>query len=315
MAPERISRRVCLTGALAGLCLFGLRPGSGHANHTPKSHMIEVDGVPLRFVQYGEGPPVVLLHGASGNLNDMTFRLAPAIAARGYSVISFDRPGHGRSGWPDEGGESLSGQAALMRQALRQMGITETTLIGHSYGGSVALAWALDDPLSVTRLMLISAPSQVWEGGLGLSTSLLANPLTGPVLAHTAPALVTGNFVRSAAGAVFAPQAMPEGYLDHLDLDLVLQPASLRANARQLDTLKQQLGPMMPVYSALDMPVELVHGTADTTVGLDIHSAVLVEQIPGARLTRLEGIGHMPHQVALPEVLAVFDRLETSPAP
>ena len=52
-------------------------------------------------------------------------------------------------------------------------------LVGHSYGGSVALAWAVDAPESISGLVLLAAPSQVWEGGLGLTNDLLASPVSG----------------------------------------------------------------------------------------------------------------------------------------
>jgi pimeloyl-ACP methyl ester carboxylesterase len=103
---------------------------------------------------------------------------------------------------------------------------------------------------------------------------------------------------------VFAPQAPSQGYLDHLGLDLVLRPASLRENARQLDAPKEEPGPMIPAYPALAMPIELFHGEADQTVGLEIHSAAFARQVPRARLTRLPGIGHMVHQDATAEVVA-----------
>lgn len=272
------------------------------------SRSVEVDGVTLAYVRAGSGAPVVLIHGASGNLRDWTQGAMQAMAAR-HDVIAFDRPGHGRSGWPGPGGVTLSEQARLMRAALVRLGVPRATLVGHSYGGSVALAWALDAPDSVDGLLLISAPSEVWPGGLGLTTDLLANPLTGPLLAQATPRVLPASFVEGAVAKVFAPQSPPPGYFAHLRPDLVLAPTALRANALQLAALKDQIRVMVPRYPALAMPMELVHGTADTTVPLDIHSEPLSRQVPGARLTRLDGIGHMPHHAALPAVTAALDRL------
>lgn len=307
MADDRLTRRGFIAaGASLGLaaCASGADvTGTGGIGET-----VTVEGMPIRYARTGEGPPVVLIHGASGNLNDMTFRLAPALA-RDHTVISFDRPGHGASGWPTTGGETLSTQAALMRGALRAIGIPRAALIGHSYGGSVALAWALDDPDSVASLTLLGAPSQTWQGGLGLTTDLLANPLTGPILSRLVGPLVTESFAQSTLASVFAPQPAPPGYLAHLDLALVVQPSSLRRNALQLDALKEQLRPMIPRYAGMSVPTEILHGTADATVGLDIHSAILITQLPNARLTRLDGIGHMIHQVDLPAVLTAQRRL------
>ncbi len=269
---------------------------------------VQVDGVPIHYERSGSGSAVVLLHGASGNLRDWTLRAAPEIARR-HDVIAFDRPGLGLSGWPGEGGERASVQAALMRSALNRIGVRRALLVGHSYGGSVALAWALDAPETLDGLILLAAPSQVWPGGLAFSTELLANPLAGPVLARTLPPLLPESFLRSSVAEVFAPQPAPPDYIEHLQRQLLLDPAGLHRNALQLRALKPEIRTMVPRYAALQLPVEILHGTADTTVSIGIHSEVLVRQLPRARLTPLDGIGHMPHHAALPELLAAIERL------
>ena len=302
-----LSRRSFLATASALAACQSARPMKAAPVDVDRSSTtVEVDGVPIHLSRMGRGRPVCLIHGASGNLNDMTFRLAAALADR-YEVISVDRPGHGHSGLSPGGGVSINTQAALLRGALAAMGIERALVVGHSYGGSVALAWAVDAPEAVSALVLLATPSQVWAGGLGIANDLLASPLTGAPLAQAIPSLVTRGFADRTLATVFAPQSPPEGYLEHLDLDLVLRPGSLRENARQLVALKEELRPMIPAYPRLPMPIEIVHGDADQTVGLDIHSAPLAEQAPQARLTVLSGIGHMLHQVATAEVVERID--------
>ncbi|TPE50806.1 alpha/beta fold hydrolase [Amaricoccus solimangrovi] len=269
---------------------------------------VVVEGVPIAFRRLGRGPAVALIHGASANLNDMTFRLAPALAAR-HTVIAFDRPGHGESGWPARGGESLAVQARLLRGALERVGLTRAYLIGHSYGGAVALAWALDAPRSVAGLLLVAAPSHGWRGSNGLANTLIDLPVAGPILARALRHLVPERLVNRLVAGAFAPQAAPEGYARHLDSALVLRPETLRRNARQLAALRRALEPMVPRYPGLVPPLEIVHGDADPRVSLGAHAQRLAAAVPGARLTRLAGIGHMPHQVALPETLGAFARL------
>ena len=82
----------------------------------------------------------------------------------------------------------------------------------------------------------------------------------------------------------------------------------MRANARQVAGLRPHVVRMARAYGRLPMPVEAVHGDADTIVPFDIHAAPLEGQISGARVTPLPGIGHMPHHVALDAVVAAIDR-------
>jgi pimeloyl-ACP methyl ester carboxylesterase len=83
----------------------------------------------------------------------------------------------------------------------------------------------------------------------------------------------------------------------------------LRLNARQLTALKGYIRDMVPRYPDLAMPVELLHGDADTIVGLDLHSRALATQLPQARLTVLPGIGHMPHHAAQADLVAAVERV------
>ncbi len=258
--------------------------------------------MPLHFRRAGSGPALVLLHGASGNLRDWSFAGFDRLA-QDHDVIAFDRPGHGLSGWPARGGETLRGQARLMQAALARLGIARALVAGHSYGGSVALGWALEAPESVAGLLLIAAPSQVWPGGgIGPLQTILANRFAGPLFARGASALVSEQFIQARVRRAFAPQPAPSGYFEHLRRELVLHPQNLRRNARQLKALKREIRALVPLYPGLGMPVEILHGTADRTVPIHIHAEPLSRQVPAARLTRLEGIGHMP-QHADPEAV------------
>lgn len=269
---------------------------------------VVVEGVRIAFRRMGRGPAVVLLHGANTNLDDMTFRLAPALAAR-HTVFAFDRPGHGESGRPARGGESLGTQARLLRVALERVAVSRAYVIGHGNGGAVGLAWALDAPRSVAGLLLMGAPSHGWRGRGGLTNAMLDAPVMGRVVAGGLRHLAGAGFAASLANRAFAPQPTAAGYLAHLDLPLMLGPESLRHNARELATLGRWLEPMVRRYPGLVPPLEVVHGDADPLVGFGAHAQRLTAAVPGARLTRLAGVGHMAHQVALADVLGAFARL------
>ena len=272
----------------------------------PEGAFVSAGGVPVHYRRFGAGPPVVLLHGAGGNLRDLTLAIAPAIAER-HEVVVFDRPGLGFSGRTRRA-RQLPGQAALLAEAVAALGIARATLVGHSYGGALALAWALALPETVAGLVVIGAPSQP-RGRLGLMNGLLASHRTGPILARRVPGHIADRLVGNALVRVFAPQPVPAGYLAHMGPELLLSPAALRANALQLRALKAGLRTMAPRYGEIAAPAEIVHGTVDAIVPFDIHAVPLARQIPRATLTRLEGVGHMPHHAAAPEIVAALRRL------
>ena len=93
----------------------------------------------------------------------------------------------------------------------------------------------------------------------------------------------------------FSPQAIPEGYRDRLGLELYLQPKVMLANARQRRNLKKQIREMTPLYPKISVPTEIVHGTSDNIVPIEIHAKLLAKDLPNSNLTELKGIGHMPH--------------------
>ncbi len=278
---------------------------------------VEVSGLRLRYRRMGQGAPVVVIHGAGGNLGDWTAGPAQAIAT-GFDVTVFDRPGLGMSGWPEDYADIFT-QARLLRSASEAIGIRNPIVIGHSYGGAVALAWAVDSPQTVSGLLLIAAVSEVWStpGGIGALNQVMAVPVAGSAVAWILPRLATPAYVSRRLDEVFWPQSAPPGYLDDLNPALILNAGTLRRNAVQLLNLKAQVARAVPRYQdALRMvPIELLHGTADRIVSPAIHSQVFAEQVPHARLTLLPGIGHMPHHVAPEEMLAALDRLTRPHAP
>ena len=89
----------------------------------------------------GTGPPLVLLHGASGNLRDFTLSILPLLAQH-QRVIAIDRPGFGHSD-PVPEGWRLRIQVAVLRSVLHRLGYERYHIIGHSYSGALALAWAI----------------------------------------------------------------------------------------------------------------------------------------------------------------------------
>lgn len=290
------------------------REAAANANYPPQGRVIDVDGTPVHVLIAGSGPDLVLLHGASGNVRDWTLDLADRLSNR-YRVIMLDRPGLGWTGrLPGTSGawntrvETPFEQANLLQKATRIVGIEQPVIVGHSFGGAVAMAWALSQPDEVAAVVMLGAVSNPWPGDLGWTYTVTGSRLGGALLVPLAAAFLPQGYVDASIGSIFAPQHAPEGYAEHVGAGLILRRESLRANAQQVNSLRPHIVKMSGQYSTLTMPFEIVHGDADTIVPLSIHSEPLSKQVPGAALTVLRGVGHMPHHADPDAVEAAIDR-------
>jgi len=278
------------------------------ARHPPAGRMI--GGVHAVEAGRPGGPPVVLLHGASGNVLDWTSSILPR-AGRRVHVVALDRPGFGHSR-PVPGAWRLDRQAAVLRRALHNMGHRRYLLIGHSYGAALALAWTLAHPAEVAGVLSLAGATMDWGGGgIGAHYHLGGRAVIGDVLARAVPVLAGPRTVEAAARAVFVPNPMPPDYVAAGGVMLALRPRTFRENATMMLRFYPQVRDQVPRYGEIACPVEIVHGAADEIVPPAIHGPPLAEALTGtaARLTLLPGIGHMPHHAAPAAVLDAIDRL------
>ena len=169
--------------------------------HPPAGRFVEVSGGRIHLVELGpaNAVPVVLLHGASGNLEDMRLALGDKLAER-HRVILVDRPGHG---WSSRLGGSADAsparQAALIHDALQRIGIRRAVIVGHSWSGALATAYALAYPDAVSGLLLLAPVTHPWKGGVGWYNPILTTPIVGPLFARTM-ALPIGKLMIRARG-------------------------------------------------------------------------------------------------------------------
>ncbi len=233
----------------------------------------------------------------------MTFALRDRLSER-YRVTVVDRPGLGHSDPLEDPG--LRAQARHIASGLAELGVSDPIVMGQSYGGAVALAWALEG--GPRALVLVGSPSLPWPGKLNPWYRLTSSAVGREVAIPLASAFVPDGYVRQAIDEVFAPNPVPPGYDDWLGTPLTLRRASLKANTIQINALRAELVTLEPRYPTLTLPVELIHGTADTIVPLHIHSEPLSQILPNVTLTVIDGAGHMPHHSHADIVIAAIDR-------
>ncbi len=295
----------------------GAREAAADAAYPPTGQLIDVEGTIIHAHVAGEGPDLVLIHGAGGNVRDFTFDLVGRLSER-YRVITFDRPGLGHSDrLPGKGGawnpafESPQEQAATLQKAADLIGVTNPIVLGHSYGGTVALSWALSRPGDTAAVVLAGAVSEPWPGDLGWFYTVLGSRAGGALLVPPVTAFLSKDYVQNSIAGIFGPQPVPKGYAKHVGAELSVRRATIRANAQQVNGLRPFVVKMQKQYGRLKMPIELIHGDADTTVPPHIHAQVFTAEVPTARLQMLPGVGHMPHHADPQATVDAIDRAAT----
>jgi pimeloyl-ACP methyl ester carboxylesterase len=283
--------------------------------YPPLGAFVEVEGTRLHYVDKGEGVPVVLVHGASGNMRDYANSILDDLA-RTHRVIAFDRPGHGwseRSGIDDIHDPAV--QARLINAAVRKLGVGRHVLVGHSWGGAVAMAYALDYPDDLIGLVPMSGATHPWPGGVAWYHDLVHTPVVGGFFLRTLMVPVGQQLKGAGVVGNFAPDEAPEGFADAIGLDLLFRPTTFAANSQDVRNLKAALARQSERYGDVDVPTIIIHGGGDRSVSFKLHSVPLHEAIAGSELIRLRGTGHMPHYAAPEHVLDAIGRLARGEAP
>lgn len=289
----------------AGLTLWRTRANEARiiAANPPNGQLVAVAGGVVHVRQTGAGRDLVLIHGVLSNLNDFPPALLQSLA-RDFRVTLMDRPGLGHS-TPLGAGAAPEAQAAALAEAAATLGLRDPVVLGHSYGATVALAWALAGaaaPVRPAALVLVSGAVMPARLGLHAAFAMLAARFGRAVLTPLSAAWTPRMALHHVIATTFSPQHAPAGYINDIGARLVLRRASFRANADQITTMPAALERLAPGYSTLTLPIEIVTGTADAVVPHEVHSVALAARLPAARLTLLPGIGHMP-QYAAPEAL------------
>ncbi|MBR0776253.1 alpha/beta hydrolase [Bradyrhizobium diazoefficiens] len=270
----------------------------------PQGRMIAVDGATLHVVDIGPrhaGVPIVMLHGASSNLEAMRRPLGELLA-RDHRVILIDRPGHGWSTRARRKDSTPQIQARMIDETLRELGIDRAVFVVHSWSGALGARLALDHPGRVAGLVMLAPVTHPWRGGVGRYNELIATPVIGPLLAYTITLPLGYLVAGSGARNVFLPQMMPDGFVKDSATPLLLRPREFIANAYDLVTLKAAVAAQVARYSEIRVPVTIIAGEPDKTVRTSIHARPFAAAVPNAKLIVLPELGHMV-QNAVPDLV------------
>jgi pimeloyl-ACP methyl ester carboxylesterase len=255
---------------------------------------LTIHGHPVAFRTAGDGPVVVLIHGMARS-SDTWEHVMPALAGR-FTVVAPDLLGHGDSAKP-RGEYSVSAHANVLRDLLAALGHAHATLVGHSFGGGVAMQLAYQFPARCERLVLVAS------GGLGREVSLLLRSLSVPGAEQLFPLLCSPALrhagTRLAAwlggmGLRAAPR-LEEIWRSYAALaDGDARRAFFRTLRAVIEPGGQAVCARDRLYLASQVPTLIVWGARDALIPLE-HGVAAHEAIPGSRLEVFEQAGHFPH--------------------
>jgi len=275
---------------------------------------ISVHGRTVSYLEAGEGPLLLLVHGMAGTAHNWDAVIEPL--ALHNTVIAPDFPGHGDSA-PGGGDYSLGSLASGLRDLMIALGHERATLVGHSLGGGVALQFAYQFPEMVERLVLVSS------GGLGPEVGMVLRAAALPgadlfIRTTAAPGATAASWVTGALGRVgLRPNAdlaeVGRAYASLADVDR--RKAFLSTLHAVVDTDGQRVAALDRLYLAEDLPVLIVWGERDPIIPV-AHGRAAHTQLPGSRLEVFPDVGHIPQLECPGRFTAVLQRFldDTAPA-
>ena len=264
----------------------------------------DLDGLQLHYLEEGQGPATVLIHGLGGFAESWRHNV-PELARHGR-VIALDLPGAGRSGKPRRA-YTLEFLAQALDRLLHTLGVDRVHLVGHSLGGAVAARYTLDHPRRVERLALLGAAVP----GFDLRPSWVYRTLSLPGLGEILSRLITRGICTTALARCF-DRPDPDEIRFFVDHEFAARSCS-EGRAAYLSLLRSvtddfTLGAdaYRAALSHLGRGVLVVHGLQDRVIPL-AHARQVAEGLGVAQPRWLDRCGHFP-QIEHAEVVNTYLR-------
>jgi pimeloyl-ACP methyl ester carboxylesterase len=259
-----------------------------------QGRFIDVDGQRLHIVDSGAKPgqaqpPILFIHGLFGQLCNFSYGLADLFPER--RTVLIDRPGSGYS--PAALSQSLKAQGDLVAKIIEELKLQRPLVVGHSLGGAVALALALDHPASVGGLALIAPLTLPGAAGPKPFAKLPAPSQRAVWLGAwtVGPLAMLLSFI-PVRKRVFAPEPFAGDYWNRGGGILSARPETVIAAVRDMEHQPEELPVMAARYASLDMPIGVLFGAQDRLLNPKAQGEAFCAKNANAELTLIDG-GHM----------------------
>jgi pimeloyl-ACP methyl ester carboxylesterase len=248
-------------------------------------------GLNVHYVQAGQGPVVLLLHGLGTSLVTWSRNIEP-LAAAGFTVLAPDLPGHGDSDKPAHLSYDPVDGALLIHQFLQSLDVARVSLVGNSAGGLVVGLFALSHPEKVDRLVLVAS------GGLGRRVSWFLRFFSLPILGDLFYQPQLQNVTDFSKRIFFQAPPFLDEVLAEMNRVRALpgaRRAGLRAIRSSINFLGQrQLRYILPRLKQLPVPLLTVWGREDNIIPVS-QAGVVRQELPHSLVRIMPQCGHWPH--------------------
>jgi pimeloyl-ACP methyl ester carboxylesterase len=296
-------------GLTLGLAALAIALGScglsaGDAVEGPYARLGPPDApVKLYYYEEGKGPPLLLIHGFGAST--YTWRHVAPELAKSYRVIAVDLKGFGQSDKPFDGRYSVYDQAELLAQLIEDKDLRDLTLVGHSFGGGVALLLALEANQRldgrITRLVLLD--SIAYPQNIPVFFRLLDVPLVSQLGVRMVPPSVQTRVALQIA-------YFDDSKIDPEEIELYAAPLKTAAGKHAIIHSARQIVPediesLSERYKTIELPTLILWCDHDRIVPLEV-GIKLRRTLPNSTLRLIEDCGHMPQEEQPASTLALI---------
>jgi pimeloyl-ACP methyl ester carboxylesterase len=275
----------------------------------PSGKFIDVDGNRIHYAEAGEGKPILFIHGLGAQFHQFRHPLFSRLDHE-FRLIALDRPGSGYSVRAPGAGAGISEQARLIVRFMEKLGIERPLLVGHSLGGTIALAIAIEHPDKIAGLALLSPYTRYLKKVQPAFAQLdIRQPLRRWFIAQTFAIPTALKTAPQVLDFVFGPQAMPADYPIAGGGMSGLRPRHFYATSSDLIASGLDMPRLEGRYREIEVPVGIMFGTADRVLPHEENGVAMKDRIAGLELELLEGVGHMPQFAATDAVVAFIRRM------
>lgn len=270
--------------------------------------VIAVEGGDIHYTDAGprEGRVVVLIHGLAGNMRNFHYGMIEDLSQE-FRVITIDRPGSGYSTRQSDDLASLSAQSAMVWAFLDKIGAEKPVLVGHSLGGALSLAMAMDRKGKVGALALLAPLTAAMSEPPPVFKPLrIASPAIRRFIGHTLAAPIARMTSKTVVREVFAPEDPPADFMSRGGGILGMRPKAFITASADLIGVHASMAEQGARYASdLDVHGGILFGTDDNLLAPDVHGRPMEKF--GLGYETLPGRGHMI-PVTAPEACSDFVR-------